>query len=64
MFDRGVGLFEGFVNEMFNRKASAKEIGDAVGEVLYKLMQNSLYGKSEVIHRFKLLENIDVNRWV
>lgn len=66
MFDRGVGLFDEFVKEMFKRKAYAKEMGDAVGEVLYKLMQNSLYGKSgqkEIIHRFKLLDNKDVERF-
>lgn len=66
MFDRGVGLFDEFVKQMFKRKALAKEKGDAVGEVLYKLMQNSLYGKSgqkEIIHRFKLLANKDVERF-
>lgn len=66
MFDRGVGLFDEFVKEMFKRKACAKEMGDAVGELLYKLMQNSLYGKSgqkEIIHRFKLLDNKDVERF-
>ena len=60
MFDRGHGVFDGFINEMFKRKAAAKEQGDFVSELLYKLMQNSLYGKSgqrEIIHNFKLMDN-------
>jgi len=59
-FDRGVGIFNKFITEMFNRKAAAKEIGDFVKELVYKLMQNSLYGKSgqrEILHRFKLIDN-------
>ncbi len=60
VFDKGVGLFDEFIKEMFKRKADAKEVGDAVGELLYKLTQNSLYGKSgqkEIIHSFKLIDN-------
>lgn len=51
---------------MFSRKAHAKEIGDYVGEILYKLIQNSLYGKSgqkEIIHRFKFINNQDVEKF-
>lgn len=65
-FDRGIGIFDNFINEMFKRKATAKEMGDFVSELLYKLMQNSLYGKSgqrEIIHRFKLINNEDVERF-
>jgi hypothetical protein len=45
---------------MYKRKADAKERGDGVEELLYKLLQNSLYGKAgqkEIIHSFKLLDN-------
>lgn len=48
---------------MFKRKAAAKETGDNVSELLYKLMQNSLYGKSgqnDIIHTFKLIMNEDL----
>lgn len=63
IFDRGQGLFEDFIKEMFKRKAHAKESGDSVAELLYKLLQNSLYGKSgqkEIIHNFKLINSEDL----
>ncbi len=66
IFDRGQGIFDGFIKEMFKRKATAKEIGDNVTELLYKLMQNSLYGKSgqnEIIHSFKLIKNEDFEQF-
>lgn len=45
---------------MFKRKAGAKEQGDGVSELMYKLIQNSLFGKAgqkEIIHSFKLMDN-------
>jgi len=51
---------------MFKRKANAKEIGDAIEELLYKLMQNSLYGKSgqkEIIYSFKFIDNDEVKKY-
>lgn len=59
-FDKGEGLFDDFVKAMFKRKAEAKERGDGVEELLYKLIQNSLFGKAgqkEIIHSFKLMDN-------
>lgn len=59
-FDKGEGLFDMFVKDMYGRKAAAKERGDAVDELLYKLLQNSLYGKAgqkEIIHSYSLVDN-------
>ena len=66
IFDKGYGLFEKFIKEMFQRKANAKEIGDEVEELLYKLIQNSMYGKSgqkEIIDSFKFINNNDVREF-
>lgn len=66
VFDKGHGLFEEFINEMFKRKANAKEMGDAIEELLYKLIQNSMYGKSgqkEIIHSFKFIDNNEVKNY-
>ena len=66
IFDKGYGLFEEFIKEMFKRKANAKEMGDAIEELLYKLIQNSLYGKSgqkEIIDSFKFIDNKDVKNF-
>lgn len=62
-FDKGEGLFDDFIKVMYARKASAKEMGDAVSELMYKLIQNSLYGKAgqkEILHNFKLIDNDEV----
>ena len=60
VFDKGEGLFYHFIKEMYKRKADARERGDGVEELLYKLLQNSLFGKAgqkEIIHSFKLIAN-------
>lgn len=60
VFDKGEGLFDKFIKVMYKRKADAKERGDGVEELLYKLIQNSLFGKAgqkEIIHSFKLIDN-------
>ena len=59
LFDRGKGLFDNFIKDMYKRKLEAKYANDPVGELTYKLIQNSLYGKAgqrEIIHSFKFLQ--------
>lgn len=66
MFDKGEGLLDNFIKEMYKRKADANQRGDGVEELLYKLLQNSLYGKAgqkEIIHSFKLMENDNVEKF-
>lgn len=46
VFKRGKGLFDSFINNLFSSKAQAKVEGDSVGELIYKLLMNSFYGKS------------------
>lgn len=46
VFKRGKGLFDSFINNLFSSKAQAKVEGDTVGELIYKLLMNSFYGKS------------------
>lgn len=51
---------------MFKRKADARELGDGVSELMYKLIQNSLYGKAgqkEIIHSFRLIDNNKVKEF-
>jgi len=64
IFDKGEGLFDRFIKEMYKRKADAKERG--VEEFLYKLLQNSLFnkaGQKEIIHSFKLIDNDKVKNF-
>jgi hypothetical protein len=66
IFDKGDGLFDNYVKELYKRKADAKARGDVVEELLYKLLLNSLYGKAgqkEIIHSFKLLNNDKVKNF-
>lgn len=59
-FDRGTGLFDSFIKDMFRRKHDAKRAKDSVGELSYKLIQNSLFGKSgqrEIVHSFKFIDS-------
>lgn len=51
---------------MYKRKAEAKERGDGVEELIYKLLQNSLFGKAgqkEIIHSFKLIDNSKIDKF-
>lgn len=59
-FERGKGLFDKFINNLFEAKAKAKELGDSVGEIVYKLLMNSFYGKCgqlEVENTYTMVEN-------
>ena len=56
LFDRGKDLFKEYITDLFKMKADAKEIGDTVHELIYKLLQNSMYGKTgqrEIDYNFK-----------
>lgn len=60
VFQRGEGLFKDFIEELFKCKAEAKMAGDSVHELIYKLLQNSFYGKSgqkEIEYSFKFIMN-------
>lgn len=59
VFKRGKGLFDNFINNLFSAKAKAKEQGDSVGELIYKLLMNSFYGKCgqlEVENTYTMVE--------
>ena len=60
VFKRGKGLFDKFINNLFASKAKAKEEGDSVGELVYKLLMNSFYGKCgqlEIENTYTMVDN-------
>lgn len=70
IFDKaGEGLFDEFIKVMYKRKAEPLlrwERGDGVEELIYKLLQNSLFGKAgqkEIIHSFKLIDNSKIDKF-
>jgi hypothetical protein len=56
IFNRGVGLFNRFVEDLYKQKAEARAIGDPVQDLIAKLLMNSLYGKTgqnEIMYKFE-----------
>jgi hypothetical protein len=45
LFYKGEGLFDNFVNELFNKRMIAKTEGNKGLSDLYKILMNSLYGR-------------------
>ena len=63
---RGKGLFDKFINNLFSSKAKAKEEGDSVGELVYKLLMNSFYGKCgqlELENTYSMVENDKLDQY-
>lgn len=66
IFQRGKGLFETFIKNLFSSKANAKKEGDYVGELIYKLLMNSFYGKCgqlEVENTYAMIETDKVEEY-
>ena len=66
VFKRANGLFDKFINTLFSSKAKAKEEGDSVGELVYKLLMNSFYGKCgqlEIENTYTMVENDKVEEY-
>lgn len=66
VFKRGKGLFEKFIQNLFSSKAKAKLEGDTIGELIYKLLMNSFYGKSgqlEVDNTYTMIETDKIEEY-
>lgn len=66
VFDKGLSLFDEFVDELYKRKAAAKEEGDSVKELIYKLILNSFYGKSaqkEITNTFAFIAKQELGKY-